>query len=199
MATGPGWSRFRYGPGVFKLDWALGAAVPWRDPRVAEAGTVHVGGTLAEIVAAEREVAAGRHPARPFVLCVQASAADPTRAPEGCHTLWAYCHVPHGSVQDMTAAVEAQIERFAPGFRERVLARHAMAPAALEAFDANLVGGDLGAGSAALPQALIRPVASWRPWATPVRGLSCCSASTPPGPGVHGMSGWHAAALALRG
>lgn len=191
-------ARFRQGPGVFKLDWALDAPVPWRDPRVGAAGTVHVGGTLPELDAAERDVAAGRHPARPYVLCVQPTVADPSRAPAGKHTLWAYCHVPNGSTRDMAAAIEAQIERFAPGFRDRVLARHVLTPAALEAFDANLVGGDIGGGSADLRQFLARPVLSPRPWATPVRGLYLCSASTPPGGGVHGMGGWHAARLALR-
>lgn len=189
--------RFRYGPGVFKLDWALDGPVPWRDPAVGDAATVHLGGTFAEVAAAERDVALGRVPDRPFVLCVQPTVADPTRAPEGRHALWAYCHVPHGSAADMTAAIEAQIERFAPGFAERVLARHAMPPAALEAYDANLVGGDLGGGSADLRQFAARPVLSRRPWQTPVPGLFLCSASTPPGGGVHGMGGWHAARLAM--
>jgi phytoene dehydrogenase-like protein len=190
--------RFRYGPGVFKVDWALDGPVPWRDPRVAGAGTVHIGGTLDEIAAGERDVAKGRHPSRPFVLCVQPTVADPSRAPAGKHVLWAYCHVPHRSDVDRTAAIEAQLERFAPGFGERVLARHVMAPKALEAFDANLVGGDLGGGSADLRQLVARPILSVRPWATPVPGLFLCSASTPPGGGVHGMGGWHAARLALR-
>jgi phytoene dehydrogenase-like protein len=190
--------RFRYGPGVFKVDWALDGPVPWRDPRVAGAGTVHIGGTLDEIAAGERDVAKGRHPSRPFVLCVQPTVADPSRAPAGKHVLWAYCHVPHGSDVDRTAAIEAQLERFAPGFGERVLARHVMAPKALEAFDANLVGGDLGGGSADLRQFVARPILSARPWATPLPGLFLCSASTPPGGGVHGMGGWHAARLAHR-
>jgi phytoene dehydrogenase-like protein len=192
-------SRFRYGPGVFKLDYALAGPMPWLDPRVQEAGTVHVGGTLGEIAAAEGDVARGRHPDRPFVLCVQPTVADPTRAPAGQHTLWAYCHVPNGSLADMTGAVEAQLERFAPGFRDMVLARHHLAPADLEALDANLVGGDLGGGSADLRQFVARPVLSAHPWRTPVPGLYICSASTPPGGGVHGMGGWHAAHLALRG
>ncbi|MDT4969867.1 MAG: hypothetical protein QOG22_10 [Pseudonocardiales bacterium] len=191
-------AKYRYGPGVFKLDWALDAPVPWRDPRVGQAGTVHVGGTLPEIAASEHAVAAGRHPERPYVLCVQPTVADPTRAPAGKHTFWAYCHVPNGSTRDMTGAIESQIERFAPGFRDRVLARHAFGPGALEGFDANLIGGDLGGGSADLRQFVARPVLSPRPWATPVRGLYICSSSTPPGGGVHGMGGWHAANLALR-
>lgn len=191
-------ARFRYGAGVFKLDYALDAPMPWRDPRVLSAATVHVGGTLAEIAAAERDVARGRHPSRPFVLCVQPTVADPSRAPAGKHTFWAYCHVPNGSTVDMTTAVEEQLERFAPGFRERVLARHTFTPADLHAYDANLVGGDLGGGAADLRQFAGRPVLSRHPWATPVPGLYLCSASTPPGGGVHGMGGWHAARLALR-
>lgn len=191
-------ARFRYGAGVFKLDYALDAPMPWRDPRVLSAATVHVGGTLAEIAAAERDVARGRHPSRPFVLCVQPTVADPSRAPAGKHTFWAYCHVPNGSTVDMTTAVEEQLERFAPCFRERVLARHTFTPADLHAYDANLVGGDLGGGAADLRQFAGRPVLSRHPWATPVPGLYLCSASTPPGGGVHGMGGWHAARLALR-
>ncbi|MGQ0716445.1 MAG: phytoene desaturase family protein [Pseudonocardiales bacterium] len=189
--------RFRYGPGVFKLDWALDGPVPWRDPAVAGAATVHLGGTLEEIAASEHDVAHGRHPDRPFVLLVQACVADPTRAPTGAHTLWAYCHVPNGSDVDMTAAIEAQIERFAPGFRDRVLARHVMGPAALEAHNANKVGGDIGGGAADLRQFIARPVLSLRPWQTPLPGVYLCSASTPPGAGVHGMGGWQAARLAL--
>jgi phytoene dehydrogenase-like protein len=190
--------RFRYGPGVFKVDWALSGPVPWQDPAVAGAGTVHLGGTLNEIAHAEGEVARGRHPRRPYVLLVQPCVADPSRAPEGSHVLWAYCHVPNGSEVDMTAAIEAQIERFAPGFRDLVLARHTMGPAALEAHNANLVGGDIGGGSARLSQFVGRPTYSLHPWATPVPGLYVCSASTPPGAGVHGMGGLQAARLALR-
>jgi phytoene dehydrogenase-like protein len=191
-------SRFRYGPGVFKIDWALDAPVPWRDPRVGDAGTVHLGGSLDEVAAGERAVSNGEHPARPFVLCVQPTVADPSRAPLGKHVLWAYCHVPNGSSVDMTAAIEGQLERFAPGFAERVLARHVMPPKALEAFDANLVGGDIGGGAADLRQFIARPVLSRHPWATPVPGLFVCSSSTPPGAGVHGMGGWQAARLAMK-
>ncbi len=191
-------ARYRYGPGVFKLDWALAGPVPWRDPAVAGAGTVHLGGTFEEIAHGEAEVARGRHPRRPYVLVVQPCVADPSRAPQGRHVLWAYCHVPNGSRVDMTAAVEDQIERFAPGFRDLVLARHAMGPAELEAHNPNLVGGDIGGGSARLSQFAGRPVWALRPWATPVRGLYLCSSSTPPGAGVHGMGGLHAARLALR-
>ena len=191
-------ARYRYGPGVFKLDYALDGPVPWSDPAVGGAGTVHLGGTAEEVAAGERAVARGRHPDRPFVLGVQACVADPTRAPEGRHTLWAYCHVPNGSDVDMTAAVEAQIERFAPGFRERVLARHTMGPAALEAHNANEVGGDINGGAGDWRQFVSRPVLSPAPWRTPVPGLLLCSSSTPPGGGVHGMGGWQAAGLALR-
>ncbi|MGW2143624.1 phytoene desaturase family protein [Nonomuraea bangladeshensis] len=187
--------RYRYGPGVFKLDWALDGPVPWRDPAVAGAGTVHLGGTLEEIALSEAESAAGRVSPRPYVLVVQPYAADPTR---GGHTLWAYCHVPNGSRADLTGAIEAQIERYAPGFRERVLARHAMGPAELEAFDANLVGGDISGGLSSLAQFLRRPVWSPAPWRTPLPGVFLCSAATPPGGGAHGMGGWQAARLALR-
>ncbi|TMR92292.1 phytoene desaturase family protein [Nonomuraea basaltis] len=187
--------RFRYGPGVFKLDWALDGPVPWRDPAVAGAGTVHLGGTLEEIALSEAEMAAGRHSPRPYVLLVQPYAADPAR---GGHTLWAYCHVPSGSTVDMTDAIETQIERYAPGFRDRVLARHAMGPADLEAANPNLVGGDIGGGMASLVQFLRRPVWSPAPWRTPLPGVFLCSSSTPPGAGVHGVGGWQAARLALR-
>jgi phytoene dehydrogenase-like protein len=191
--------RFRYGAGVFKLDYALDAPVPWTDPAVAGAGTIHIGGTFEEVVAAERSVARGGHAERPFVLGVQACAADPSRAPEGKHTFWAYCHVPNGSTVDMTAAIEAQIERFAPGFRDRVLARHAMGPAALEAHNANEVGGDINGGAGDWRQFVSRPVLARHPWRTPLPGVYLCSSSTPPGGGVHGMGGWTAAGLALAG
>jgi phytoene dehydrogenase-like protein len=190
--------RYCYGPGVFKLDWALDGPLPWRDPAVGTAATVHLGGSLEEIAFAEREVARGRHPRRPYVILVQPSVADASRAPAGAHTLWAYCHVPNGSGCDQTDAIEAQIERFAPGFRDRVLARHTMSPAALEAHNANLVGGDIGGGSARLGQLLRRPTYSLAPWRTPAPGIYLCSASTPPGAGAHGMGGWQAARLALR-
>lgn len=191
--------RFRYGPGVFKLDWALSGPVPWQDPAVAAAGTVHLGGTLAEIAAAEAEVAAGRHPERPYVLAVQPCAADPSRAPAGRHVLWAYCHVPNGSTVDMTAAIEDQIERFAPGFRDLIMARAAHDTAALERHDPNIVGGDIAGGHAGLTQFIRRPLLSPHPWQTPLRGVYLCSASTPPGAGVHGMGGYRAALRALAG
>ncbi|WP_232303570.1 NAD(P)/FAD-dependent oxidoreductase [Pseudofrankia sp. DC12] len=190
-------ARYRYGPGVFKVDWALDGPVPWRDDAVAAAGTVHLGGTLAQVAAAEHAVAQGRHPERPFVLFVQATVADPSRAPAGKHTGWAYCHVPLGSTVDMTDAIEAQLERFAPGFRDRILARHTMGPAALEAHNANDIGGDIGGGTADVRQLMARPVLSRQPWATPLPGVYLCSAATPPGAGIHGMSGRHAAQLAL--
>lgn len=191
-------AKYRYGPGVFKLDWALDGPMPWRDPDIGRAATVHLGGTAKEIVASERDVARGRHSERPFVLVVQPCVADPSRAPAGKHTLWAYCHVPNGSTVDMTATIEAQIERYAPGFRDRVLARHTMGPAQMEEHNANLVGGDISAGTTDLRQFVARPVLSPRPWRTPVKGLYLCSSSTPPGPSVHGMGGWQAAKLALK-
>ncbi|MCU0261329.1 MAG: NAD(P)/FAD-dependent oxidoreductase [Ilumatobacteraceae bacterium] len=189
--------RFRHGPGVFKVDWALDGPVPWSHPEVSRAATVHVGGTLGEIVAAEAEVAAGRHPERPFVLVAQTSLFDASRAPTGRHTLWGYCHVPNGSTVDMTDRIEAQIERFAPGFRDRIVARHAMDTTAVEAHDPNYVGGDINGGAADLRQIALRPVPSLRPWIVPVDGWYLCSSSTPPGGGVHGMCGWRAARSAL--
>lgn len=191
-------AAFRYGPGAFKIDYALSAPIPWRAAACAGAGTVHLGGTLEEIAAAERDVAAGRMPARPFVLVAQPTPLDPSRAPPGRHVAWAYCHVPHGWPGDATAALEGQLERFAPGFREVVLARAVRGPAALEADDANLVGGDVGGGENSLRQLVFRPVARAVPWSTPAPGLWICSASTPPGGGVHGMCGHLAARAALR-
>ena len=190
--------RFRYGPGVHKVDWALDGPIPWSSPDAARAATVHVGGSLAEIAAAEEAVQRGRHPERPFVLVAQQTVVDPTRAPAGTHTGWAYCHVPHGSTVDMTDRIEARIEAVAPGFCDRILARHVMGPAAMEAHDANYVGGDIGGGAADLRQLVARPTLGLHPWRTPVPGLFLCSSSTPPGPGVHGMCGWHAAHEVLR-
>ena len=189
--------RFRYGAGVFKIDWALDAPVPWSNPETRRAATVHIGGTAPEIIAAEDEVQKGRNPERPYVLFAQPSLFDPTRVPAGKHTAWAYCHVPAGSTADRTAAIEAQIERFAPGFRDCVAERHVMDPVAMESYDANYVGGDINGGVADLRQFFARPRLSLHPWATPVDGLYLCSSSTPPGGGVHGMCGWHAARLAL--
>ena len=190
--------RYRYGPGAFKLDWALSGPIPWRDPRCAQAATVHLGGTLAEVGASERAPAAGHVHERPFVLLAQPSLWDETRAPAGRHTAWAYCHVPNGSTADMTAAIEAQVERFAPGFRSRILARSALAPAELEHHNRNLVGGDLNGGLMDLRQLVTRPAARWTPYSTPLEGVYLCSASTPPGGGVHGMCGFAAAKAALR-
>jgi phytoene dehydrogenase-like protein len=191
----PGYARrFRHGPGAFKLDWALSAPIPWRDSRCASAATVHLGATFDEISASERQP--GTHP--PFVLLTQPSLWDDTRAPAGQHTAWAYCHVPNGSAVDMTEAIEAQVGRFAPGFRDVVLARSARGPAELEAYDANLVGGDLNGGRMDLRQLYTRPVVRAVPYRTPRRGVYLCSASTPPGGGVHGMCGFAAAKVALR-
>ena len=191
-------ARFRFGPGAFKVDYALAAPIPWRAPECARAGTVHLGGSLEEIAAAETAVAAGRMPDRPFVLVAQHTLFDPSRAPPGRHTAWAYCHVPSGFPGDATSALEAQLERFAPGFREIVLARSVRNPAGLERDDPNLVGGDIGGGENSLRQTVFRPAARLVPWSTPVVGLYLCSASTPPGGGVHGMCGYHAARAALR-
>ncbi len=195
-----GLERFRYGPGSFKVDYALDGPVPWTNEACARAGSVHVCGPFDEVVAAERDVAQGRHPERPFVLTSQPTCFDPTRAPAGKHTFWAYCHVPHGSTVDMTGAIEDQIERFAPGFRDRVLARHVMFPADLETHNANNVGGDVAGGSHGGLQLVARPRLALDPYRVPIDGLAAfmCSASTPPGAGVHGMSGWWAAQSALK-
>jgi phytoene dehydrogenase-like protein len=191
--------RYRYGPGVVKVDYALSGPVPWRSAECARAATVHLGGRLDEIAAAEAEVASGGHPLRPFVLAAQQSLFDPSRAPDGSHTLWAYTHVPNGSAVDVTDRIEAQLERFAPGFREQVLERSVLSPAALEARNPNYVGGDINGGSAELRQLFARPVARLVPYRTPLEGVYLCSSSTPPGGGVHGMCGYHAARAALRG
>jgi phytoene dehydrogenase-like protein len=190
--------RFRYGAGVCKVDWVLDGPIPWTSPDAVRAGTVHVGGTRDEIVSAEQTVQQGQHPARPFVLVAQPTLFDPTRAPQGTHTVWAYCHVPNGSTFDMTDRVEAQIERFAPGFRDRVIGRHTMLTADMEQHDENYIGGDINGGAADLRQFFARPVLGLHPWRTPVAGLFLCSSSTPPGGGVHGMCGWHAAQEVLR-
>ena len=191
-------ARFRRGPGVFKLDYALDGPVPWTAAACAQAGTVHLGGTLEEIAASERAPWRGEHCDRPFVLLAQPSLFDPTRAPGGQHTAWAYSHVPHGSTVDMTDRIEAQVERFAPGFRDRIVARHTMDTAAMERHNANYVGGDITGGVADWRQVFTRPVARWNVYATPAAGLYLCSASTPPGGGVHGMCGYFAARSALR-
>jgi phytoene dehydrogenase-like protein len=190
--------KYRYGPGVFKVDWALSRSIPWANPECGRAGTVHVGGTLEELADAERAVFAGQHPDRPFVMLAQPTNFDPSRAPEGKHTAWAYCHVPNGSAVDCTAAIEAQIERFAPGFRDCILARHTHGPAELERWNPNCVGGDVVGGTADLWQLFTRPVARLNPYTTPNPNLFICSASTPPGGGVHGLCGYFAAKAVLR-
>lgn len=188
--------RYRYGMGAYKVDWALDAPIPWRNAECATAGTVHVGGTLAEIAASEHDAWQGRSSERPFVLLSQPTLFDPSRAPAGKHIAWTYCHVPHGSTENMLPRIEQQIERFAPGFRERVLARAVMTPADLERRNPNYVGGDIGSGVTDMRQFFTRP--TWRTYSTPVRGLYLCSAATPPGVGVHGMCGYFAAQRALR-
>jgi phytoene dehydrogenase-like protein len=190
--------RYRHGPGAFKLDWALSEPIPWRAADCGRAGTVHLGGTLDEIVASEWAGWSGRHADRPFVLLAQPTRFDPSRAPEGRHTAWAYCHVPNGSTVDMTERIEDQVERFAPGFRDTILARSVLAPADLQARNRNLVGGDLNGGAQDLGQLFTRPVRRRVPYRTPLDGVYICSSSTPPGGGVHGMCGMSAARVALR-
>jgi phytoene dehydrogenase-like protein len=191
-------ARFRYGPGVFKMDWALRAPVPWRRPECARAATVHLAGDLANVAAAEAAVHAGKLAGRPFVLFVQPTLFDTTRAPAGMHTAWAYCHVPHASPVDAAAAIEAQIERFAPGFSKVVIARAARNANEMEQYDANYVGGDINGGLADLGQLFTRPVARIDPYSTPAPNVFLCSSSTPPGGGVHGMCGYWAARSVLR-
>jgi phytoene dehydrogenase-like protein len=191
-------ARYRHGPGIFKVDWALAGPIPWRASECRSAGTVHVGGALEEVAEAELAPWRKRHAERPFVLLTQPGAFDSTRAPEGKTTAWGYCHVPSGSTLDMTERIEAQVERFAPGFRDLILARHTMNCAEMERRNANYVGGDIVGGIADMRQAFARPVISLNPYATPAKGLFICSASTPPGAGVHGMCGFHAAKAALR-
>jgi len=198
----PAWYRsqlraFRYGPGVSKIDLALDGPIPWSNQLCSETATVHVGGSYAEIADAEARVWRGEHPERPFVLLAQNSLFDETRAPAGRHVVWAYCHVPNASTIDMSPRIEAQIERFAPGFRDRILARHVMLPAELERRNQNLVGGDINGGAQTLWQMFARPALRWNPYATPLDGVYVCSASTPPGGGVHGMCGHLAAKTAL--
>jgi phytoene dehydrogenase-like protein len=190
--------HFRYGQGVFKVDIALDGPIPWKAPECALAGTVHLGGTMEEIATAERAVWEGKHPDKPFVLLAQQSLFDPTRAPEGKHTVWAYCHVPAGSNFDMTGRIEAQIERFAPGFRDLILARHSMPPCSMQDYNANYVGGDINGGVQDLRQMFTRPTPSLRPYRTGAPGIYICSSSTPPGGGVHGLCGYFAAQTALR-
>ena len=190
---------YRYGAGVFKLDLALDGPIPWANADCARAATVHLGGTLEQITAAEAEVQAGGHPERPYVLLSQPSLFDASRTPDGTQAVWAYCHVPNGSTVDMTDRIEAQVERFAPGFRDRIIGRHAMDTAAVEAHGANYIGGDINGGIADFRQFVRRPTIGLHPWKTPIDGVYLCSSSTPPGGGVHGMCGWHAAQEAMRG
>jgi len=187
--------RYQYGPGVFKVDWALRGPIPWTSRQCAQAGTVHLGGTLAEIARSESDSWRNEHTEYPFVLLAQPSLIDPSRAPAGCHTAWAYCHVPNASTFDMTGRIEAQVERFAPGFRDLILARSTKSPTQLEAENSNLVGGNITGGANSLRQLFFRPTSQL--YETPVKGLFLCSASTPPGAGVHGMCGYHAAMRAL--
>ncbi|MDB6135137.1 MAG: hypothetical protein JWM59_3380 [Verrucomicrobiales bacterium] len=190
--------KFRYGPGVFKLDLAVSEPIPWTNPLCRKAGTVHVGGTLEEVAAAERACRTGNAGPRPFVLVAQQSICDPRRAPAGKHTVWAYSHVASRCGTDHSEAILNSIEHYAPGFRQTILATHAMGPAAMERHNANNVGGDITGGVMDLSQMFTRPVARWNPWTTPDRGIFICSSSTPPGGGVHGMCGHHAALTALR-
>jgi phytoene dehydrogenase-like protein len=190
--------RFRYGPGVFKMDWALSAAVPWKDPTCALAATVHLSGGLSDVATAEAAVHDGQVAKRPFVIFVQPSLFDRTRAPAGQHTAWAYCHVPSASDVDAATLIEREVERHAPGFGERILARSSRSASAMEAYNPNYVGGDINGGSATLSQLFFRPVARLDPYSTPSPRVFLCSSSTPPGGGVHGMCGYWAAASALR-
>lgn len=190
--------RFRYGPGAFKVDWALDGPIPWKNAECARSATVHVGGTLEEIAAHERAVFHGRMTERPFVLCAQQSMFDPTRAPVGKHTGWAYCHVPHGSMEDATESIERQIERFAPGFRDRILGRRTINTAQYEEHNPNMIGGDIAGGANTMLQFLTRPFPRLDPYSTPNRRIYLCSSSTPPGGGVHGMCGYWAARSALK-
>ena len=196
--AGRPWARFKPGAGTCKVDWALNGPVPWSAEACRRTVTVHVGGTFDEVARSEAAVQAGRHAEQPFVLVAQPCVVDPSRAPEGKHTLWAYCHVPNGSDVDMTERMEAQIERFAPGFRDLVLARTVRRADQAEAHNPNLLGGDVNGGAATLRQTVFRPVARWNPYRTPVDGVYLCSASTPPGGGVHGMCGVLAAQVVLR-
>ncbi len=189
--------RFRLGPGVCKVDWALSGPVPWEAEVCRRAGTLHLGGTAAEVAAAEADVAAGRHPDRPYCIIVQPGVADPSRTNAGAETLWGYCHVPNGSTRDMTAAIESQIERFAPGFADLVVARRTVTAAEMSAENPNYAGGDIGGGANDFVQTLSRPVIRWNPYRTPVPGLYLCSSSTPPGGGVHGMCGVYSARTVL--
>lgn len=190
--------KYRYGPGVFKIDWALNHPIPWKAKECLQAGTVHLGGTLEEIENSEKQVWNGIHPEKPFVLLAQPSLFDPTRAPPGKHTAWAYCHVPNGSVFDMTERIEAQVERFAPGFRASILAKNTLSTMQLEQYNPNYIGGDINGGVQDIYQFFTRPTARITPYSTPLKNIYICSSSTPPGGGVHGMCGYHAASAVLK-
>ncbi|AHM60292.1 FAD dependent oxidoreductase [Flammeovirgaceae bacterium 311] len=191
-------NRYRYGMGVFKIDWALDGPVPFTAPECRKAGTVHLGNTLEEIAWGEQQIWNGRHPEQPYVLLAQQSLFDPSRAPKGKHTVWAYCHVPNGSTVDMTSAIEKQVERFAPGFREQILARHTMGALQMEDYNANYIGGDINGGAMDITQLFTRPALRLSPYKTSAKGIYICSSATPPGGGVHGMCGYHAAKKAMQ-
>jgi phytoene dehydrogenase-like protein len=190
--------NYRYGAGVFKIDYLLSEPVPWKDPRCRRAGTVHIGGAFSEIMESEASMSQNRHSEKPYILVAQQSLFDKTRTPDNRETLWAYCHVPNGSDKDMTQQIENQIERFAPGFRDVIEKRVSMTATSFESYNANYIGGDINGGSQDLFQLFARPVSLFAPYATPVEGLYFCSSSTPPGGGVHGMCGYHAAQLVLK-
>jgi len=191
-------NKYRYGMGVFKVDWALDEAVPFTNADVRQAGTVHIGNTFEEIAYSEKNTSQGKQSDKPFVLFAQPSVFDSSRAPEGKHTAWAYCHVPNGSTRDMTAAIENQIERFAPGFKERIIGRHSMNAMEMEAYNPNYIGGDINGGIQDVWQHFARPVLSTSPYRTSAKGIYICSSSTPPGGGVHGMCGFQAATRAIK-
>jgi phytoene dehydrogenase-like protein len=190
--------RYRYGPGVFKIDWALDAQIPFTADDCRQAGTIHLGNTFAEIANGEQEIWDGKTPEKPFVLLAQPSLFDPSRAPQGKHTAWAYCHVPNGSKTNMTAIIENQVERFAPGFKDIILAKHTMNTARIEEYNPNYIGGDINGGVIDIGQLFTRPVLRWSPYKTSAKGIYICSSSTPPGGGVHGMCGYHSAKKALK-
>jgi phytoene dehydrogenase-like protein len=189
--------RYRYGPGVFKIDWALDAPIPFAADACKQAGTIHIGNTFEEIAAGEQQIWNGKPAAKPFILLSQPSVFDPSRAPDGKHTAWAYCHVPHGSTANMTAIMENQVERFAPGFKDTILDRHIMNTAQMEEYNPNYIGGDINGGVIDISQLFTRPALRWSPYKTSAKGIYICSSSTPPGGGVHGMCGYHAAKRAL--
>lgn len=190
--------KYQYGPGAFKMDWALSEPVPWLNEECKQAGTLHLGGSFDEISFSEQETWKGNHPEKPYVLISQPSIFDPSRAPEGKHTLWGYCHVPNGSDKDCTEEIENQIERYAPGFKDTIISKNIMTATQFESYNANYIGGDINGGAQFFKQLFARPVLKWNPYALPAKGLYICSSSTPPGGGVHGMCGYHAAKSVLK-